>query len=325
MMTAPQAVHALSSVKDQQSRWAKEHGLEIDVRGYVSDYAFNLFKPLTAKTKAAFENADGGELISQPRRPAKMSALHSSSALAVNVFDYWCDKEDRLPLQKALGLNVAIGQVEFEVKYPTGLPGNAPNLDVVLRLTSGETIALESKFTEWLTPKPPNKEWFKPKYFPRGEGIWAARGITKCQRLAEDLAAGAEGFRYLDAGQLLKHALGLSSSGESCSLFYIYYDCPGAESEQHRLEIERFEQRVGSEIGFRSLSYQDLFVALWQRGNGKDGDYWIYLMNRYFFSVDPSLFFPDLNSPVGTIVERWDADPTDYEIPPFLLRGYQSR
>ena len=41
------------------------------------------------------------------------------------------------------------------------MPGNPPNLDVMLDLPDGEVIGIESKFTEWLTLKPKSRIPFK--------------------------------------------------------------------------------------------------------------------------------------------------------------------
>jgi hypothetical protein len=74
-----------------------------------------------------------------------MRALHSSSALTVNVFDTWVDR-NASPLLSALNVEPGEVDVRFEEQYPTGLPGNPPNLDVVLRRPGGHLIAIESKF-----------------------------------------------------------------------------------------------------------------------------------------------------------------------------------
>lgn len=227
---------------NRQRRWAFSTGLNPDYRGYLSTVEDNLFQPLSESTRRAFEQGSGSELLDTPSRPAKMKALHSSSALAVNVFDNWVER-DKGPLQRALGLEREITSIAFEGQYPTGLLGNPPNLDVVLELADGHIIGIESKFSEWMTPKPKGKEPFKDKYFPEGEGLWAARGLPRCQALAEGMRDGRETFRYLDVAQLLKHALGLATQlGEGFSLFYIYYDWPGKASNVHRDEVERLHQ-----------------------------------------------------------------------------------
>jgi hypothetical protein len=49
----------------------------------------NLFQALNESTRKAFEQGSGSELQDTASRPAKIKALHSSSALAVNFFDRW--------------------------------------------------------------------------------------------------------------------------------------------------------------------------------------------------------------------------------------------
>src|ERR1051326_8103677 len=83
-----------------QSEWAGPRKLER--AGYVLDLADNLYlRRLQDETTREFRDADGSELESVRGRPAKMKALCSSSALAVNVFDYWRDKPAD-PLSQAL-------------------------------------------------------------------------------------------------------------------------------------------------------------------------------------------------------------------------------
>jgi hypothetical protein len=233
------------------------------------------------RSKQAFEQGSGSELIDRARTPAKMRALHSSSALAVNFFDYWVDR-DTTPLTRALETGPEPVEVRFEVQYPTGLGGIPPNLDVVLERRDGFVIALESKFTEWMKAKTANLAPFKDKYFPAGTGLWEKAGLPATQRLAESMQAGDIFFRHLDAAQLLKHALGLANNlGTGFRLFYIYYDASGDEALAHEIEIKKFSDRVGEELGFRSVSYQELLLSL-EAGQGVDSEYLGYLRGRYF-------------------------------------------
>lgn len=263
-----------------QRDWAEASGLIPDNRGYLSDVASNLLRPMAAKTKSAFECGSGSELQDTPTRPAKMKALHSSSALAVNVFDSWVS-QDKSALQNALQIDKEISSVFFEGQFPTGLPGNPPNLDVTLELVGGFTIGIESKFSEWLTPKPKSKEPFKTKYFPPGHGMWSDRGLPASQELANQMNSGITLFRHLDAPQLLKHALGLATQlGDQFSLYYIYLDWPGKESKVHGEEVNRFAKFVGDELGFKVVTYQRLLLSL-QNEPGVDSNYLNYLGERY--------------------------------------------
>ena len=225
-------------------------------------------------SQKAFQHGSGNEL------ERKMRALHSSSALAVNFFEYWANANPQ-PLQEALGLGSRIQAIAFEAQHHTGLEGTPPNLDVCIALASGHTVAIESKFCEWLGPKSAAKEHFKPKYFPAGSGLWAARNLLGCQALADDIRFKREHFAYLDAPQLLKHALGLSAQlGSHFDPFYLYFDCLGPESAKHQAEIARFTGRVGAELRFKSYTYQELFRRLETRN--VERPYLTYLRSRYF-------------------------------------------
>lgn len=272
-----------------QRSWAHSQGLEPDTRGYLAEVADNLFQPLSAAALAAFEEGGGAELKDKPHAPAKMKALHSSAVLAVNFFDYWTDR-DCVALLEALGIHEPLAAPpRFEAKVPTGLTGNPPNLDVLLKLESGALIGIESKFTEWLSRKRSGRELFKPKYFEDGAELWSRHGLPRCQSLVADLVSGAEIYRALDVAQLLKHALGLAvNSASSFALYYLYYDLPCPASDTHRKEVAAFGERVGAELRFEALTYQELFRRLCASGCG-DADYLAYLEARYF---RPSAFSP---------------------------------
>ena len=83
----------LSFVSRKQRLWALRRGLHVDERGYTISPDDSLFEPLSAGGRAQFLKADGGELKPGKDRLPKMQALHSSSALAVNVFHYWRDRD----------------------------------------------------------------------------------------------------------------------------------------------------------------------------------------------------------------------------------------
>lgn len=271
---------AKAEILQAQKTWATHAGLRPDARGYLEIYEQNLFQPLSEESKRAFDQGSGSELRDRPNGPAKMRALHSSSALAANFFDTWVGRDTRA-LAEIFQLESNPLAIRFEGQYPTGLPGNPPNLDVVLALERGVVVGIESKFTEWITPKSASKPAFKEKYFPSGIGVWEKVGLPETQRLVEDICAQAIRFRHLDAPQLAKHALGLATRcGRNFRLFYVYFDDPGSEGITHREEIALFNERVQSELGFRAFSYQELIKQL--RGcSGVPAAYLAYLNERY--------------------------------------------
>jgi hypothetical protein len=189
-----------------------------------------------------------------------MRALHSSSALVVNVFDGWCDAPDTA--LQVLGLPTGAEHLEFEAQLPTGLDGKPPNLDLCIRWADGTLLGVESKYTEWLTPKPAGKAMFQEKYFPADKELWAARGLPRCQELARLLQSGHLAYRYLDAAQLLKHTLGLASTGSRFELYYLYFDAPGKERDVHSAEIRDFRSRLGADLPFHVGTYQSVLDKL---------------------------------------------------------------
>ena len=265
-------------VRRQQRDWAIARGIAVDSDGYTLTLDDNLFVPLSEATLTEFARGDGDELGLGGSR-GKMRALHSSSALACNVFEYWRGR-DGSPLAAALDLPSEIVGVEFEGKFPTGLPGNPPNLDVVLPLADGSRCAIESKFLEAYGAR--RATGFKPKYFPSGRGLWASLGYLHSQELASRLQSGAVAFRWLHAEQLLKHILGLAASGRRWELVYLWYEAPGAAGSEHASEADEFAVVTAADgIAFRSTSYQALFSALRRRAEA-DEEYLRYLGERYF-------------------------------------------
>ena len=260
---------AVQEIKDTQRDWASSKGIPFDTGGYLREVGANLYQPLSCPARRGYERGRGGELR------GNMRALHSSSALVVNLFDYWTDG-DKSPLLSALGVGPAVDVVvEFEARFPTGLGGIPPHLDVSITNGTGFVHAVEGKFTEHLGRATRGKSKFSESYFPRTGGLWAQMGLPACQELAEELWAeerhgGRQRVEYLDPRQLLKHALGLATRpGQGFSLFYLYYDWPGEGPAAHRREVDVFSERVGGEIGFRALTYQEIFERL--RDSGQAG------------------------------------------------------
>jgi len=196
-------------IKIKQQNWAKRKVVVLDMQNpfYTNELGGNLFlQKLTLETEIDFQAADGGELFSKDGIPAKMQALHSSSALAVSVFDYWSqDSKNLLPIMVSCNLvsntNKTQYGMQFERKFSIlGTNSHPANVDVVFseKGDNGNVFILESKFSEPYRKK--NKK-MKRKYF-EDETIW--RQIQNLRKEADSIAE----YSYLDAGQLIKHLLG---------------------------------------------------------------------------------------------------------------------
>jgi hypothetical protein len=262
-----------------QRRWAERRGVPYDAHCCVRELRDNLLTPLD---DVALGELRRGSELTTGRRPARAYALCSSAALVLNVFAWWRGR-DHTALLRALGFAGPGGNLlAFEQPLPTGLPGDPPTVDVALYRPDGRCVAVESKFAEWLAPRPRGKRAFKDKYFPPGRGVWAEFDLPRCQALAEDLQAGRERLKYLNAPQLLKHALGLASNGlRTSALLYLYYDHPGKEAVGHRAELARVVERLAPELELHVATYQTLFAAL-SATAGLERDYLDYLAQRYF-------------------------------------------
>jgi len=262
-----------------QKAWAKSKGLSFDSRGYVPDVETNLRRPLSDRARQAFGKGAGSEMAGH------MKALHSSSALAANFFDYWTNR-DSTALLAAMEIDAGKGEaLDFEAQFPTGLGGAPPHLDVAIVLSSGKIIGVESKFTEHLGRSTIGKSKFEPSYFPRSGGLWSSVGLPECQSFAEALHEEQHRFEFLNPWQLLKHALGLATNlGDRFSLYYLYFDFPGDGLETHRREVEIFNNRVGEGTRFKVSTYQEVYGRLLASGWNEPGyvEYLDYLGTRYF-------------------------------------------
>ena len=143
-----------------------------------------------------------------------MRAPHSSSALAYNMLSpAETDPAFQAAVAELLGVHAAPGDVtvRFEVKRPTGWKGTPPHLDAEVRWP-GQTVAIESKFTESFEPKTSIAGSLTP-YLDKielSDPRWL--GLAPLYKLATDLDHGRIVFTVLDAPQLIKHTLGLAGA-----------------------------------------------------------------------------------------------------------------
>jgi hypothetical protein len=149
----------------------------------------------------------------------------------------------------------------FERRFPTGLArAQAPHLDVVAS-SRGELVAIESKCIEYLTPK---RASFSERY--PTEIIEERRDSPWFAEMLRMVCCSGPSYRFLDAAQLIKHALGLTRSPTlPTTLLYLYWE-PMDEGlsplfAAHRAEIAEFTGRVaGSSMKFAAMSYPELWT-----------------------------------------------------------------
>lgn len=281
-------------ILSKQIQWALNHGIPlVGSRGrrgrsaYTAELEKNLFEPMEPSVRASFLDGDGNEIIGSQDSPAKMQAVHSSSALSVNVFQYW-QKIDQVPvIAAACGFcrkgNNTSQRIVFEDKYPIDNKFKfAPNIDVVFHNSDSSRcrrFAVECKFSESYGSQ--GHRGLKPEYMSLG-AAW--EGIPRTYDFAKSICPNDNKFNYLHPAQLIKHILGLRAKfGKGgFRLLYLWYDVYGEEGATHRNEIESFSEIVRADgVKFHAMSYQELIVKLSKEHRQEHDRYIKYLTERY--------------------------------------------
>jgi hypothetical protein len=254
-------------------------GYKTDEKGYVKTIGENLLAvyPNWDDIKQELENSNGNELSIRNNR-IKFQAVHSSSTLCVNSFAMIKLHKKEISLFKTNGFLCA----EFEKKLNTGI--STPNLDFYLA-NDMKRIGIESKFTEILKSKLPNKNL--EKYLLRDlklpEGLNDA--IKYYMNCDEKI--------HLDAAQLLKHIIGLltecfDNHSKTASLIYLYWlplnwrDI--AIYQKHEEEIKTFKEKVsGVLVPVYTYSYIEFLDMLEKNKNMENTVK--KLKERYLFEI----------------------------------------
>jgi len=247
--------------------------------GNVEDVRKNLFEALSPQAADDFGQGAGNELR------GKMCALHSSSALAVNVFHYLQRTGNLNLAARALGIRQgAYDALRFEAQFPVRgvklkFPNAVPHLDAILTGSSKpQAVAIEGKFRE---PYGRKHRQLRQTYLDLANDIW--EGWDALRNAAEELIAENWQPEYLDAAQLITHLLGLRSKfgPTGFRLIILWYDVPFDEGAAHRKEIEEFRDlATEDQIRVEQITYQDVIADLaTERVNHPD--YVDWLAERY--------------------------------------------
>jgi hypothetical protein len=251
--------------------------------GYTLEPDQNLIPGIDPEFYVAdLEQGDGSELHDRDGNVAKFCAAHSSSALAVNSFGPFRLRPQMLVLSGWSGFRYT----QFEHKCPTGVKGNAPNLDF-LALGESFVVGVESKFLEPLGSKAGG---FAPSY----DALVEQESDDQWRGVFERLKADPKAFRHLDAVQLVKHSLGLRHTFADTPkrvLLYVYWEPRNPDGHPefaaHRDEVSQLSEWLdGSDVRFESVSYPALW-EMWEEkiGWNRIGDHVSSLRERYLFDV----------------------------------------
>ena len=175
---------------------------------YFNSYEDNLFG-LSCEAKKAYYKGSGNELH------GKMNAIHSSSAMTVNIFGCG-DKENYITVKDCYRDKKLILPGEYHVEYEVQLPVlNSPaNLDVCLTSGNDDTVLLlEMKMIEWL--RTPGK--LRATYLQNNNRYPDEEFCKAMQKLIRAYIAESEGTAEeykcktgrFDAFQIMKHIFGI--------------------------------------------------------------------------------------------------------------------
>jgi hypothetical protein len=254
---------------------------------YTENLDKNLFEPLLPETRIEIEKGDGGELKGDSTHSAKMCAVHSSSAIGVNVLQYW--KYKNIPdLAYALGLcrkdNKSASEIHFERKYKISSKFQFdPNIDSVILNSESDKIkafGIECKFSEAYSSR--NHSGLKERYLTEITEQW--KDIPNLLDFAKTISPEDKSFNHLHPAQLIKHILGLKKEyGKTrFRLLYLWYDVLGEDGCKHRTEIAEFARIAKLDnVKFHSISYQELIAKLKKDYYKGNENYIDYLTDRY--------------------------------------------
>lgn len=229
--------------------------------------AFKWDEELRDKLEKDFNNGDGAELKGTAKTPPKMHAVHSSSAQCVNAFAFpaWQLRRDSVFWTRFFGFEKGFthefDEWSFEKQYPVlksggdgqKMSGTPPNLDFSI-WNEREIVAIESKLIE---PFDDHDQTIQSSYFYHS----ILKDNPKLFCLAKAIHVGVVRFSILNAAQLIKHSLGLLSTGKQFRLGYLYNE--RADPEGHRQEVALFTDLVSDAgVSFFATTYQDAFERL---------------------------------------------------------------
>jgi len=281
-------------IVSKQIQWAKNHNIPLmgseGKRGratYTLDLNQNLFESLLEENQNQFIHGNGQEILGSQEKPAKMQALHSSSALGVNIFQYWQKRGLISEIASACGFCNRGSQVSerivFEEKYMIDtkfvIP---PNIDVVIhnkKSSKHKLFAIECKFSEAYGER--SHGGLKSAYLDE-QNLW--RDLINLNKLAKEISPNDERYSCLHAAQLIKHILGLKTKlgNKNFRLLYLWYDVLGREGANHRAEVDDFTEIAKSDgIKFHARTYQELIVILDRYYRDDHSDYIKYISERY--------------------------------------------
>jgi hypothetical protein len=238
-------MNTLEYVKIRQKEWARREGIKLIgskiEKGdpiYTVKPEDNMFQKLSDSSLKEFNQGDGNEL-GDGINPGKMQALHSSSVLGVNVFEYWKTNGRLETIAKALHISTKnLDYMQFEEKYEILKDTQKrPNIDISIHYKNDYLVGIECKYTEPFQGINQNTG-IKEKYINEFQ-FW--NDFPSVKKLALSISPEDNTFEFLHCAQLIKHVLGMYSRKKDKKLFsliYIYLPAFFENNEKYIKEID---------------------------------------------------------------------------------------
>ena len=256
----PEARRIQLGIEKMQREWAetRSRGVRDSAADPKTTAWGNLRRPLDGTGLQQITSGDGEEL----KEGGKMAVPHSSSALGVNVFDYWrADPQtigstiraksglaDRATLCAGVPAE-PFSSICYEDKFLTGAGSRPANIDVVFRDRAPgappSLLGIESKFVEpfrdgaklldattgqrWATYLEAKRERIQKGWSRLSGSFKFAQELAYEAQKAKEAEKRDPDFVYLDVRQLLKHALGLARAKRPALV--------GSHAEIHDFEL----------------------------------------------------------------------------------------
>jgi hypothetical protein len=282
-----------SRILERQTVWARQRELEIGNSRHAPTLRDNLYRELAAATLAelgASERHPLGDpgLPGDRAKPGDLQLLESTRALVCNVFEP--TREAPGALAALCGGDSATETLRFCARLETD--GLACEIDLLFDtdMTPGSPVgrptAVAASYAEPYRSRRPRQEPANriSSQWLEASDIW--RALPTCHRLALDLRATPRRFEHIAAADLLAASTCLTAryGYRGFRLVHVWFDAGGASAAKYRRELDRFRFRVGGEIDFRALTWQQLVASLSTSGapsNSLDAAQLGYLRSRY--------------------------------------------
>ena len=231
-----------------------------------------------------------------------MKELCSTSAICLNLFQYWQGK-DIYPLLNALRLpSKKSSNYSMEDENPSTCPiklkekfqfderkriyPHPVTVDVFIH--AGFDFIIETQFAApYKSPHSNLAKWYIDQ-----PSFW--KELPHLFELAKEISSSNQRFYYLDVARLITEIIALKKTYEESDrysnetirrrfcLIYLWYDVLGEDGIKHKNEIEEFAKIAEKDfINFRQISIQKLITKLAKDFYKGNEAYCDYLIERY--------------------------------------------